>query len=421
MNNVTLFGLPAEKGRWLLIPLGIVVLLCLGTAYSWTIFRKPIEQSLQVGATESIFPFTLLLVVFSILMPITGFCIERFGSRRVMTVGALIMGVGYAASSFAHSIPALAFTYGVLAGAGVGIVYGVPLAVAAKWFPDKKGIAVGTTVIGFGLSPLITAPLAKYLILINNPDGWKTTLLILGIAFTVIMLAIAPTMKYPPSDWAPHGWTPPLRSPSRQSTNHALLQNRAFYGLWICFIIGTFAGLAAIGIASPVGQEIVKLDPITAAWSVSLFAVFNGLGRPFFGWIADRFTPRYAAIICYMLVIIASIMMLSATAGSVATYLVAFCLITFSFGGWLAIAPTSTLILFAPEDYTKNYGIVFTAFGMGALLGTISAGWKRDLFGSYAPFSYLTGGLAVIGIIIAVFMLKRVSVSTPELEMSRRS
>lgn len=419
MSHVQLFGLKAEQGRWFMIPLGIAVLLCLGTAYSWSIFRKPIETSLQVGATQSLLPFTTLLVVFSILMPITGYYIERFGSRRVTAVGGVIMGVGYLASSFANSIPALVFTYGVIAGIGVGITYGVPLAVIAKWFPDQKGIVVGTTVIGFGLSPLVTAPLARTLIAANPPDGWKATLLIFGIAFTAIILVISTAMNYPPADWQPSRWQPPFRTLAATGDRTSMIQTRTFYGLWCCFIIGTFIGLAVIGIASPVGQEIVKLDAETAAVAVSLFAVFNGLGRPFFGWVADRFTPKNAAIISYVLIIIASIMMLNVGKGSVATYLIAFCLITFSLGGWLAIAPTSTLILFRSTDYAKNYGIVFTAFGAGALLGTLTVGHIRDVFGSYTSFFYVTGLLAVVGIVIAVFSLKRNLTVAVKLELGK--
>ncbi|BAY21265.1 major facilitator superfamily transporter [Calothrix sp. NIES-2100] len=408
VDDVKLFGLPAEKGRWLLIPLGVTILLCLGTAYSWSIFRSTIEKSLQVGATESLLPFTILLVVFSILMPITGFYIEKFGSRLVTAVGAIVMGIGYTASGLVNNIPLLTITYGIIAGAGVGIVYGVPLAVNAKWFPDKKGLAVGATVIGFGLSPLVTAPLAKNLIAANGDRGWQPTLIIFGIAFTVIILAIAPVMKYPPHGWQPAGWKPPIKLNEKQSDRSIpLLKSLSFYGLWLCFTIGTFGGLAAIGIASPVGTEIIGLDKNAAANAVSLFAVFNGLGRPLFGWIADKYKPKNAAIIAYVLAIAASIMMLTATKGAIATYIIAFSLIYLALGGWLAIGPTSTLILFRSQDYAKNYGIVFTAFGMGALLGTLIVGNIRDIFGNYLPFFYVTIGLSILGIILAVFLLKR--------------
>ncbi|MBE9205111.1 OFA family MFS transporter [Nostoc sp. LEGE 06077] len=400
-----LFGMPVEKGRWLLIPLGATVSLCLGTVYSWSIFRKPLEKLLNINATESLLPFTVLLIVFAILMPITGFYINRFGTRRITAVGGVIMGLGYILSSLNGNLQVLALTYGVIAGAGVGIVYGVPLAVIAKWFPDKKGIAVGLTVIGFGLSPLITAPLAKSLI---DSYGVRQTFVILGIAFTLIILAIATVLQPPPQDWKPAGWNPNVSVQGSTSlTNSEILQTPAFYGLWICYTIGTFSGLAAIGISSPLAQEIIKLDATTAASTVSLFAVFNALGRIFFGWFTDRFSPKLAAIVSFTLVLVASLMMLKAGQGTVTTYLIAFSLFYFSFGGWLAIAPTTTLILFSSADYAKNYGLVFTAYGAGALGGTLLAGRIRDIFGSYTVFFYPTTALAILGIVLSVFMLKR--------------
>lgn len=404
MDNVKLFGLPAEKGRWLLIPLGVTVLLCLGTVYSWSIFRKPLEKLLKIGATESLLPFTVLLVVFALLMPITGFYIDRFGSRLVTAVGGVIMGLGYLLSSFDGNISMLTITYGVVAGIGVGIAYGVPLVVVARWFPDKKGLAVGLTVIGFGLSPLITAPLAKSLI---DSYGVRQTFVILGIAFAAIIVVISTLLRTPPKGWKPAGWNPPVKVTSSTNQSVSMLQTPTFYGLWLCYAIGTFAGLAAIGISSPLAQEIIKLDAATAASTVSLFAVFNGAGRAFFGWLTDCLTPKVAAIVAFVMVLIASIMMLNVGTGDVATYLIAFTLFYFSFGGWLAIAPTSTLTLFNPEDYAKNYGIVFTAFGVGALGGTLLAGRIRDIFGSYTNFFYPTAGMAILGIILSVFMLKR--------------
>jgi len=309
-------------------------------------------------------------------MPITGFYIERFGSRVVTAVGGVVMGVGYILSSFASNIFMLVITYGVIAGAGIGIVYGVPLAVAAKWFPDQKGIAVGLTVVGFGLSPLVTAPLAKNLI---GAYGVQSSFLILGVAFTTIILAISLVLKTPPKNWKPVNWNPPTVTLSKETEGLEMIRTRTFYGLWICYTIGTFVGLAAIGISSSVAQEIIKLDTGTAAMTVSLFAIFNGLGRPLFGWLTDRFKPKMAAIISYFLILIASILMISAREDQILTYLIAFCLFWLSLGGWLAIAPTSTLTLFNSKNYAKNYGIVFTAYGVGAVLGTILAGEIRDI------------------------------------------
>jgi MFS transporter, OFA family, oxalate/formate antiporter len=405
VNTVTLFGLPAEKGRWLLIPLGIIVLLCLGTVYSWTIFRPPLQKLLNINATDSLLPFTVMLVVFALLMPVAGFLIDRFGSRKVVAVGGILTGLGYILSSFDGNIAMLVLTYGIIGGAGIGIAYGVPLAVSARWFPDKKGIALGTTVIGFGLSPVVTAPIAANLI---AASGVRQTFVILGIAFTAIILAIATILKTPPRDWMPAGWDPPTSSISSTSVRQdTMMSTQAFYGLWICYTIGTFVGLAAIGISSQVAQEIVKIDPKVAVGFVPLFALFNGLGRPIFGWFADYFNPRRAAMINYSIILVASILMLNVQPGQVGLYVSAFCLFWFCLGGWLAIAPTATATLFDANNYAKNYGIVFTAYGVGAVLGTILAGRIKDLLGSYSFFFYPTAGLAIVGIVLAVFMLKR--------------
>jgi MFS family permease len=406
MNNwqsVRLFGLPIEKGRWLLIPLGSIVLLCLGTVYSWSIFRKPLEDLFGISATQSLLPFTFLLVLYALLMPITGFYIDRIGVGKITAIGGVVTGIGYILSSLTTNIILLTITYGVIAGAGVGIAYGIPLAVSAKWFPERKGLAVGLTALGFGLSPLVTAPLARILI---AAYGVLPTFTILGISLTAIILVVSTTLKLPPKGWKPKGWTPRTLDEITENQQKQLWQSPSFYALWLCYTIGTFIGLSAIGISSPVAQEIIKLDATTAAITVSIFALFNGTGRPLFGWLTDRFQPKGAATISYVLILIASILMLNAGEGQALTYLVAFSLFWLCLGGWLAIAPTATLILFDPENYAKNYGIVFTAYGAGALLGTLATGQLRDLFGSYTYAFYPTAILAIIGIIIAQLKLR---------------
>jgi MFS transporter, OFA family, oxalate/formate antiporter len=403
MNSLKLFGLPALQGRWLFIPLGIMAQLCLGTVYSWSIFKKYLKDLLTQGktisATEALLPFAVLLIVFAILMPIAGRYIERYGAQKVTAVGGVILGLGYFSSSFVSDIPSLIITYGLTAGAGVGIVYGVPIAVSAKWFPDRKGLAVGLTVIGFGLSPLITAPLAETLI---ANYGIANTFRILGMAFATILLAISTQLKFPPAGWLASAGATPVNAAIADD----LLSSPSFFALWSCYAIGTLAGLMAIGIASNVGKEIVGLDTATATAAVSIFAIFNGVGRPIFGWLTDQLKPKMAAIISYIMILVASIIMLNTGKGQVVNYFVAFGLLWLSLGGWLAIAPTATLSLFNSANYSKNYGIVFTAYGAGALAGTLIAGSAKDIFGSYTNAFIPTAVLSILGIVIATFGLK---------------
>jgi MFS transporter, OFA family, oxalate/formate antiporter len=402
--KMMVLGQPADRGRWFLIPCGIIILLCLGSVYSWSIFRTPLERELGISATESLLPYTFVLVFYAALMPIAGFYIPRIGTRLTTAIGGLIVGLGYILSSFVTQIGVLVFTYGVIAGTGIGVAYGVPIVVISRWFPDKKGFAVGLTIVGFGLSPLITAPLANQLIAAYTV---RPTLRILGIAFTVIILALSPMMKLPPKNWHPQQYAAPPAVAATRTYPKNLLKSRSFYGLWLCYAIGTLIGLSAIGISSAVGEEIIAINPTLAAGSVSLFALFNGVSRPLFGWLSDRFKPHYVAILSYGLILIACTLMMTAKTGQVATYMTAFCLFWFCLGGWLAMAPTITLRLFNPDQHAQNYGFVFTAYGVGALIGTLVAGRIRDLFGTYNYVFFLMALLAVIGIVIACVLLKR--------------
>jgi len=404
VSSVKVLGWPAEQGRWLLIPLGMLILLCLGTVYSWSIFRTPLQNELGLSATQSLLPYTFALFFYAATMPVAGFYIPRVGTRLTTAIGGIVVGCGYILSSFAAHIGVLMLTYGFIAGIGVGIVYGVPMVVVSRWFPDKKGLAVGLTIVGFGLSPLITAPLANQLI---SAYTVRPALRLLGIAFITIILAVSLTLKLPPKGWHPQQNTGTSCPVSYLPYPQNLFKSRSFYALWFCYAIGTLVGLSAIGISSPVGQEIIQINPTLAASSVSLFALFNGMSRPLFGWLSDRFRPQYIAAFSYTLILIACILMINAQAGQVATYLIAFCLFWFCLGGWLAMAPTLTLRFFNPDHYAQNYGIVFTAYGVGALIGTLVTGRIRDVLGSYNYVFYPMAVLAILGIMVSLFFLKR--------------
>ncbi|MBZ4644612.1 MAG: transporter, family, oxalate/formate antiporter [Petroclostridium sp.] len=404
MKEEKIFGMSPETGRWMFIPLGIIIFMCLGTIYSWSIFRIPLENLFNIGATQSGLPYMLFLAAYAVLMPISGGFIDRCGPRTMIMVGGMAVGIGWILSGYAWNINILAITYGIIAGGGVGIVYGVPIAVISKWFPDKKGLAVGLTLSGFGLSPFVTAPLARLLI---DFYGLPQTFKILGITFLIIILLLALPFKFPNQE--------SIIENKNQSKNHMefsdvdtkkMLKTSRFYGLWICYTIGTLIGLMTVGITSAVGEEVIRLDYKTTALTVSLFAIFNGVGRPLFGWLTDKLYPLNASIISYIIVILSSGLMLMAKEGAVVLYVFSFSLFWLTLGGWLAIAPTATAIFFGPKYYSKNYGFVFTAYGAGAILGVLISGILRDVLGSYIFVFYPIIFLAILGLLIAIFLLR---------------
>ena len=182
-----------------------------------------------------------------------------------------------------------------------------------------------------------------------------------------------------------------------------MLKTSSFYALWVCYFIGCLAGLMAISIAKPVGTD-VGIETGLATMLVGFFAVFNGGGRPVFGALTDKFTPRNAAMVSFVLIALASLLMWQVQ--SVLVYIIAFAVLWGCLGGWLAIAPTTTGSYFGTGDYPRCYGVVFLAYGAGAIAGPQLAGFIKTSTGSYlGVFPYVLA-LAAIGIVIAFTMLK---------------
>jgi MFS family permease len=312
--------------------------------------------------------------------------------------------------------------YGLIGGLGVGIAYGCPIATSAAWFPDKRGLAVGLTVLGFGFSAAIITYATKFLL---GSMGIMTILQLFGVAFLIITVVLSMYLRMPPAGWKPAGWTPPAPAAGAVQRvdfmRNEMSKTTTFYGLWLCYTIGALAGLTAIGIGGPVGQDVFKnagMDPAAATSLIFAlilpFALCNGLGRPIFGSLTDRLHPRNTALITYVLILVACLIMyMNYDSGATWAYVLCFALLWGSLGGWLAIAPTATASYFGMKDYAKNYGLVFTAYGAGAVIGGIVSAQAKDLLGAYKPFFLIVAGLAVVGLIVA-YMLMKPPVKKPE-------
>lgn len=390
--------------RWIYVIFGILILMTLGTVYSWSIFRIHIEKEFGIGATLSGLPYLTSLAFYALFMLSTGKHIDKYSPRLIMSLGAFVVALGWILSAYAPNIWILSITYGIITGAGVGIIYGVPLAVVAKWFPEKKGLAVGLVLIGFGLSPLVTAPLARYLL---DSYGIMTSFMILGISFGIIIPLLAYPFRYPSNSDPSHLANTSNATASVNDTSTAdMIKSGSFKGLYFSFFIGTMIGLMLIGMTSNVGVERIKLSPITVALLMSMFAIFNGIGRPAFGWFTDKLSPKRAMLISYGLIMIAALLMLMADEGSIGLYSIAFSIFWFNLGGWMAIAPTSTLAMYGTKHYSQNYGVVFTAYGIGAIVGVLASGALKDILQNYDYIFYFVIVLCVTGIFASQRIIK---------------
>lgn len=402
--------MPLEKGRWVLVALGLIINLCLGSIYAWSVFVEPLtgyftgELGQAVSANDILMPFSVFLAFFAITMPFTGKIIDKYGPRNVTIIGCVLTGLGWFLASFSSSVPMLYVMFGVIGGIGVGIAYSVLVAVSARWFPDQRGLAVGLTVLGVGFSAFFTANIAGYFI---GTYGVINTFRIFGVVIIVLTILLALPLKFPTSGWVPGGWTPPALKPGEEKpcecNRSVMLKSSSFYGLWACYFIGCLAGLMAVSIAKPVGTDM-GIEAGLATFLVGFFAIFNGGGRPVFGALTDKLTPRNAAMVSFILIALASLLMWQIPIAPV--YILAFAVLWGCLGGWLAIAPTTTGSYYGTCDYPRCYGVVFLAYGAGAIAGPQLAGFIKTSTGSYiGVFPYVLA-LAVVGSIIAFTLMK---------------
>jgi OFA family oxalate/formate antiporter-like MFS transporter len=432
-EGTKLFGMPAEKGRWMYVVLGFIVNICLGSVYAYGIFGKQLAKEWNFDLTKSgdilsqQIPFGIFLLCFAVLFLFSGQLLAKLGPKKQGIIGGIVVALGWITASFVAkyttSVPLLVLTYGVIGGAGVGISYIVPIQAATRWFPDKKGLATGLALAGFGGSPFISTYLGQKLIDMNGQlsDGF----LYLGIAFLVIILVSSWFMKFPEAGWKPAGWTPKAATKAATSTKDYdrkdIIKTRAFWILFACYTIGAMAGLMAIGVWSNVNAlPMISWSVATAALTTGviiqfILAPFNAIGRPILGFVTDKLGPKVAAIITFSLILLAAIGMITMRSATTATgahqaiYFVCFVLFYLGLGGWLAIAPTATAQYFGVKNSARNYGVVFLAYGVGGLIATFVAAYSKMIFtgsggviNAFIPVAILAG----LGLVLAFFFMK---------------
>jgi MFS transporter, OFA family, oxalate/formate antiporter len=435
-EGTKLFGMPAEKGRWMYVVLGFIVNICLGSVYAYSIFggQLKIEWNLYYLAEDGIkklqtasdifsqqIPFGAFLLCFAIAFLFSGQLLAKLGPKKQGIIGGIVVALGWILASFVakytESVPLLVLTYGVIGGAGVGISYIVPIQAATRWFPDKKGLATGLALAGFGGSPFISTYLGQKLIHMHTPNQVSDAFLYLGIAFLVVILVSSWFMKFPEAGWKPAGWTPKAASAAATSTQDLdrkdIIKTRRFWVLFACYTIGALAGLMAIGIYGGV-MALVGIG-LTATVVQFVLAPFNAGGRPLLGFVTDKLGPRVAAMITFTVILVAAIIMIMVKSGDLVSqahkimYFVAFIAFYLGLGGWLAIAPTATAQYFGVKNSARNYGVVFLAYGVGGLIATFVAAYSGKIFGgsdallsAFIPVAILAG----LGLVLAFFFMK---------------
>lgn len=344
------------------------VMITLGTVYAYSVFRLPIEGAYGVSKSLSGMPYMIALAAYAFNMFLTGRLLKETNMKFFYLLGSGLVVLGWFASSQTNHLWSLTLTYGVLIGSGVGVLYGIPIALAGKWFPNRKGFFTGIVLAGFGLSPLITAPVASYFI---ENIGLHSAFRNMSFIFAAVLFLGYWFVKLPKG-------TPSSYEVVEVS---ALAKDSYFRRLYLCFTFGTMAGLLAIGMTSIIGVHHYGLTQKELIPTIAFFSICNAVGRPIYGALTESLGVKRVTTMANVWVILASAMVLLPVTYK-AVFLVAFALLWMHLGAWLAIAPMATLKVYGEKGNASRYGFLFTAYGLGAIMGVYGSGKLYDLFNS---------------------------------------
>lgn len=378
-----------KKQRHILMVISsLVMMLLMGTVYSYSVFRLPIEQEFQIGTLQSGLPYMTSLFFYALSMMISGRFLKPTTLRRMVLIGTLLVASGWLLSSVTSSFVMLILTYGVLLGTGVGMVYGVPIYMAQKLFPQKSGLMAGIILLGFGMSPLITAPLANLLI---NSIGLSQTFMIFGLLTLIIQLPLS--FVFILNEY--QGFK---KEPIERDVQVVL---KPFKRIYAMFVIATTIGLMMIGLSYQIGVVYYGFQEREVTLSLSLFALGNGIARPIFGKIMDKKGFHVATRISLGLMMLASFIGLLNQGEHLVLYIVSYGLFWFNLGAWLAIVPATIKQFYGVKHYSKKYGLMFTAYGVGSIIGTLISGFIMDILKGTTYLYILICIMIIISSIIA--------------------
>jgi OFA family oxalate/formate antiporter-like MFS transporter len=382
----------------------------------WSIpFAGFMEERFGWTKAEATLPFTVFVLIFALFMIPAGRLQDKIGPRKVSAFGAVLFFISYGLAALVDRFPYpwwLVITYSVIGGIACGLTYACVAPPARKWFPDKPGLAISFGVSGFGLAALVIAPLkADYLIPTHGIEG---TFFIIAIITSLVSLFAAWLIRNPPAGWTPPGWEADNKVRKtimmrQESTPKEMLKNPIFIIMWLAMAFVCAGGLICIGLIPSYGNLTLGLTPVKAALAMSIFAGFNGFGRPVAGLLGDRFGAVQVMIVTYIIQTM-TFLFFHIFAVTLPTLYIASALLGWGYAVTLALFPSLNSICFGIKHLGINYGILITAFGIGGLAPAVGS-WLFDISGSYTSTFVSAGVMAGISVVLCVVLKKKYALS----------
>jgi len=425
--------------RWWIAVGGTISMICLGTVYSWSLFTEPLIAAFGWDNKTTTWTFALAIFFLGVGAIIGGRWQDRVGPRRVAVTGVLVWGIANVLAGLGTrqlGAPWIYFTYGVLGGLGLGMGYVTPVATVTKWFPEKRGFGSGMVVMGFGLGAFIYNNLLKSIpafaaaageagrVIAQRGTGTAarlsdgsvstimSTFLASGIVFAVVGGLCASLLRNPPTAAAaPPGAaattrTAPATAASARAAAAAVqhdyppseaMRTPQFWALWAMLFLNVTAGILFISNAVPIMRELTGVAPGTALAAYGFIAVFNGLGRFFWGAVSDRIGRNWAYLLIYGTQVV--IFFIVGGVHSLPLVIALFAIVLLDYGGGFGTMPSFTADYFGTKYMGVNYGWILLAWGVGGVVGPIFVAIVKDRTGTFA------GALPVIAVMLAVAMI----------------
>lgn len=418
-----------ESKRWGIAMAAVVMQLCLGTVYAWSVFKKPLMNAHGWGETQTQLTFMIFMLCIGIAAAFGGTLVDKKGPKFVATVGGILFAASTLLAGVADQVGNLLLLYlawGLIGGIGNGFCYVTPIATLIRWFPDKRGLVTGLAVMGFGMGAFFMGKIAPAMIIAFKggltASGVAQTWFIWGVIFLVLVVASAQFFKNPPAGWLPAGFTPSASTVSAADslTFDQAVKTPQWWMLWGMLFLNVSAGLGLISQLSPLAQEFYKplvTDPgilnnpemltkvlaVAGGTVVSISAIFNGLGRLFWARVSDVKAIGRKGVFSFMFASQAVIYVLVAT-GTISNYwlfLVAACYMLACYGGGFATMPAFAADNFGPGYIGKVYGFMLTAWSAAGIVGPFAFSKFKD------QALFIAAGLLVIGLVLALAFKQR--------------
>lgn len=395
-----------KKNRWLIALAGVGIHISIGSVYAWSVFTTPLQESIGWSLSQVSFTFSIAILFLGLSAAFMGHFVEAKGPRKSGLVSTVFFALGMITAGFGIQLEMLWLLYvgyGVLGGIGLGIGYITPVSTLVKWFPDRRGMATGLAIMGFGFAAMIASPVMRFLI---ESVGLPNTFFILGAIYFVIMLVASLYLEKPPEGYVPAGVvieeTKTASKDLAQLTANEAIKTKRFYFLWLMLFINVTCGIAILAVASPMGVEIAGLSAGAAAVMVGIMGVFNGAGRLIWASISD-YIGRPNLYTIFFVLQIGVFAILPFTTNGILFQILLFIMITCYGGGFSAI-PAYIGDIFGTKQLGAIHGYILTAWAAAGLAGPFIVAEIYEATQSYALSLYIFVAMFLVALIISIII-----------------